>query len=396
MKRRLVVVWGVILAGALVALSVLLPRVWAAPASQFPFNSVTVISDPPPPDEAGQFSEAAYLSASVLDPDPLWRSPTFNDSGWQGSYPAATLPGWGTALGGGSQADFIWGGSPGAAVGGRYAILTSPAPQFLFLRKNFCIPINASVSSIQVAAPLLLQVAANPGNASVYYNSADIALNLAGREDGSYYTLSPAPALVNAVRRLGRNTLAFGLQDNVGDDRAAVAYSVQFGYSIDPGAITLSSNLPSGSAAAGTPVVFDQSNTGLSGDGPYTFLWDFGDGTSSTDPAPTKVYVAGGTYNVTLTISDRYGCPSAPVSIPYVVLEPTPTSTPTNTPVPPRATSAPPGPAQPTAVPTVTPTPVVVLLPETGDHQGHAPPIWVLVLAGSIALVAGYMLLRRR
>lgn len=400
MKQRLLAWQGPILVGVVVALSMLPLHVSAAPAAQFPFNSVTVISDPPPPNEAGQFPEIAYLSASVLDPDPLWRAPTFHDSGWQGSYPAATLPGWGAPVGGGTQADFIWGGPPGAAIGGRYAIPTSPAPQFLFLRKNFCIPINAYLNSIQATTPLRLQVAANPGNASVYYNSNDVVLNLAGREDGFYYTLNLDPTLVNAVRRLGRNTLAFSLQDNVGDDRAAVAYHVQFGYTIDPTAITLSANPPSGSAVAGTPVVFSQSNTGLSGDGPYTFSWDFGDGTSSNDPTPTKVYGAGGTYSVALTIRDRYGCPSAPVSVPYVVLEPTPTSTPTNTPIPPTATPAPPGPTQPPATaappapaqPTATPE-IVFLLPETGAQRPL--PIWALVLAGGMS-IGCILLLRRR
>lgn len=419
MKKRLLALRGLLLAGLLGTLSIYAA---AAPSAQFPLNSVTVISDPPPPAEAGQFPETAYLSASVLDPDPLWRAPTFNDGGWQGSYPAATLPSWGAPVGGGTQADFIWGGPPGAAIGDRYAIPPSPVPQFLFLRKNFCIPINASLTSVQATTPLRLQIAANPGNASVYYNSSDVALNLAGREDGSYYTLNLDPTLVNAVRRLGRNTLAFSLQDDVGDDRAALAYHIQFGYAIDPAAIVLSANPPSGSAVAGTPVVFSQSNTGLSGDGPYTFSWDFGDGTTSSDPAPTKVYGAAGTYNVTLTISDRYGCPSAPVSITYEVLEPTPTPTLTETPVPPTATSippltdtpvpptatpvppgptqppatsVPPAPAQPTVAPTLTPTPEIILLPETGA-RGHVLMIVGFILAGSIGLAAGCALLRRR
>lgn len=41
------------------------------------------------------------------------------------------------------------------------------------------------------------------------------------------------------------------------------------------------------------------------GTGPTgTYLWDFGDGTSSTIPSPTHVYAGDGTYTVTLTVSN--------------------------------------------------------------------------------------------
>jgi len=200
-----------------------LPHASASPLQQFPTDSVTIISDPPPPGEPGQFPEAALLSGSVMDPSTLWRSPTFDDSGWQDSYLVATLPAWGTPVGGATLADFIWGGPPGAAVGGRYGIPSSPDPQILFLRKNFCVPINASVASIQAATPLRIQVAASPGNASVYYNSVDIVLNLPGHEDGTFDTLNLDPVLIDPVRRVGRNTLAIRVYDDVDDAYAAVA-----------------------------------------------------------------------------------------------------------------------------------------------------------------------------
>ncbi|MBS1580783.1 MAG: PKD domain-containing protein, partial [Bacteroidetes bacterium] len=44
-----------------------------------------------------------------------------------------------------------------------------------------------------------------------------------------------------------------------------------------------------------------------SGNGPFTFAWDFGDGTSSTDPFPTHVYEGMGPYNLCLTITGG-GC----------------------------------------------------------------------------------------
>ncbi|MCB0508646.1 MAG: PKD domain-containing protein [Bacteroidetes bacterium] len=39
-----------------------------------------------------------------------------------------------------------------------------------------------------------------------------------------------------------------------------------------------------------------------------TYLWDFGDGTTSTDSIPTHIYHAGGNYTVSLTVTDGFGC----------------------------------------------------------------------------------------
>jgi PKD repeat protein len=46
------------------------------------------------------------------------------------------------------------------------------------------------------------------------------------------------------------------------------------------------------------------------GEAPYTYLWSFGDGTSSVDPYPTHFYASGGTYQLCLTIADAAGCTS--------------------------------------------------------------------------------------
>lgn len=52
----------------------------------------------------------------------------------------------------------------------------------------------------------------------------------------------------------------------------------------------------------GNPVSFSSSVTN-SGDGEITYLWDFGDGTSSTEANPTHTYAAKGEYSVNLTVS---------------------------------------------------------------------------------------------
>jgi PKD repeat protein len=70
-----------------------------------------------------------------------------------------------------------------------------------------------------------------------------------------------------------------------------------------PGPVVLFTALP----AAGTAplaVTFTNSSTGS---GTLTYLWDFGDGTTSTaQTPPTKTYSAG-TYQITLTVTDQFG-----------------------------------------------------------------------------------------
>ena len=47
--------------------------------------------------------------------------------------------------------------------------------------------------------------------------------------------------------------------------------------------------------------------TDLSGGGATDWLWDFGDGQTSTAQNPTHTYYAGGTYTVILTVSNGFG-----------------------------------------------------------------------------------------
>ncbi len=59
---------------------------------------------------------------------------------------------------------------------------------------------------------------------------------------------------------------------------------------------------------AGTNVAFTNTSTGFSA-GNTTYTWNFGDGSpTSSATNPTHVYAAGGSYNVTLTMSNGAGC----------------------------------------------------------------------------------------
>ncbi len=51
-------------------------------------------------------------------------------------------------------------------------------------------------------------------------------------------------------------------------------------------------------------------NLSSGGSGVYSFFWNFGDGSSSTDAFPTHTYAGNGPYNLCLTINDTTGCQS--------------------------------------------------------------------------------------
>ena len=53
-----------------------------------------------------------------------------------------------------------------------------------------------------------------------------------------------------------------------------------------------------------TSVRFVDRSTGTA---PLSYAWDFGDGQTSTEPAPVHIYTAKGLYTVTLTVTNNYG-----------------------------------------------------------------------------------------
>jgi PKD repeat protein len=59
----------------------------------------------------------------------------------------------------------------------------------------------------------------------------------------------------------------------------------------------------------------------LDGDFPLSFLWDFGDGVSSTEESPVHTYSTAGIYTATLTVTDSRGATSAPITLEVEVQE---------------------------------------------------------------------------
>ena len=84
---------------------------------------------------------------------------------------------------------------------------------------------------------------------------------------------------------------------------------------------------------AGDVVTFDGANSPstLIVPDPTGFAWDFGDGTAATGGAAVHSYAHGGTYTVTLTVTDRGGY-TATASHPVVVLGPPATAAPASQP----------------------------------------------------------------
>ncbi|UCF81217.1 MAG: PKD domain-containing protein, partial [Acidobacteriota bacterium] len=48
---------------------------------------------------------------------------------------------------------------------------------------------------------------------------------------------------------------------------------------------------------------------------PYTYMWSFGNGDTSTAASPVYTYPADGSYTVTLTVTDSFGCSSGPIGV---------------------------------------------------------------------------------
>jgi len=114
----------------------------------------------------------------------------------------------------------------------------------------------------------------------------------------------------------------FGDQDSSTDQDPQHAYSTAGSFTVrltvgsasgtdsTTKVITVASNQPvagftssPSSPSVNQPVSFVDTSTG----GPSSWLWDFGDQSSSTEKNPVHVFTAAGTFNVTLTVSNAFG-----------------------------------------------------------------------------------------
>ena len=80
---------------------------------------------------------------------------------------------------------------------------------------------------------------------------------------------------------------------------------------------TVSFTASSTSVCPGTPITFTStSSSGVAG--PLTYIWNFGDGTSSTAASPTHTFPGPGYYNITLSATNSQGCISSLTQTSYI------------------------------------------------------------------------------
>lgn len=141
--------------------------------------------------------------------------------------------------------------------------------------------------------------------------------------DGTRLIAGPGPVTHN-YQAAGTYRISLTVRDtmycNVGDP-------VTKEYNLAP-LVVARFELPNGCA----PYTAAIQNTSIAG---QTYLWDFGDGTTSTDKTPVKVYPNPGTYLVTLTVTDPNTCNITDQTTRTVLVQGAPTAAFTHSPVTP-------------------------------------------------------------
>jgi len=297
--------------------------------SQYP-NPLLVVSNE---GQASPNVDKTLIQNTVIDPAPNWRTRFFDAAGWQDAYPVKRAPAWTTSteieplLKDG--ADHVWGGAPGAFgddagntstyprrydgsdYANGYAIPASPSPQYLFLRKDFCLPIDAQANAqrrltngdIEIHLLNATDSADVPDGAASVYLNGDIIGLVFGDEGGGMALIDvPDPSFLFR----GRNALTMRVGDARSDDMAAILYRARFGYALDPNAIVVGASTDQ--PFEGETVNFSVSTDGLSGRSPYVYQWAFGDGDAGAGANVDHVYDATGPYTVSLTIADTDSC----------------------------------------------------------------------------------------
>jgi PKD repeat protein len=212
---------------------------------------------------------------------------------------------------------------------------------------------NGAVISLPALGTSAINVRANTqgsGIGSVVFLQDAAATST---DDSAPYSIEPStsadlPSWAYTKKRYLVTAAPYSLAGGKGTQGDAL--SVLFTLSSSTAANTAPTAVIKKSSSSGTPpltVFFDGSTSSDSERDPLTYLWDLGDGDSSTNSLASKTFQVAGTYSITLTVKDPAGLTGTATTTVVVGDEPTPTptATPTNTPT-----------ATPTATPTNTPS----------------------------------------
>ena len=171
-------------------------------------------------------------------------------------------------------------GAAAARSGPKLISSTAPVASAQTVSANFNVPVSVMLGATDADGdPLVYSIVTQPAQGT-----------LTGTAPNLMYT--PAAAFV------GADSFTFKANDGALDSNVATV------------TINVTDTAPSLSSVSGTPTVlvegqsvsFTASGSDTFGD-PITYLWNFGDGTTSTDPNPDHVYATAGSYTATVTVS---------------------------------------------------------------------------------------------
>ena len=180
------------------------------------------------------------------------------------------------------------------------------------------------------AAPVTVTVTVNPaltvlasGTASICPGASTNISALASFGTGGPYTYTWAPAGTPAGTPVSVSPAVTNTYTVTATDGCSPAATSTVTITVLPLPVVAFS-APITAGCAPLCVNFTDNST-VAGGAIATWLWDFGDGNSSTSATPTNCYSTPGSYNVTLTVTSTIGgCTSTSIVNNYVTVHPNP------------------------------------------------------------------------
>lgn len=181
---------------------------------------------------------------------------------------------------------------------------------FIFVFGTWTISASANCPTVNAAFTTSVINICGPGPVTInFVNTSTGAGNGAatynwflnnGQFDVTSGLTAPTGSSISAVGTYNYMLVAHNTAPNCTD----TAYVTVTIFPLPVAAFTFTPN----NQCAGLPVNFTNTSTGTVAG--TTYLWNFGDAATSTAASPSHTYAAGGTYNVTLTVTNFTGCTS--------------------------------------------------------------------------------------